>query len=55
MLKVLDALILNKFDGDYDKWTWIEAGILLKIEMESQQKQELISMLLDTLNFGEDE
>lgn len=53
--KVLNILISNEFDGNYDKWTWIEGGILLKIEMEPQRKQELISLLLDTLDFGEDE
>lgn len=52
---ILQELISVDFDGDYDKWTWIEGGILLMIEISNEQKKDLVEKVLNTLSYGNDE
>lgn len=49
----LDFLLTKHFDGNYDKWTWIEGGILLKLEMGGEQSSK--DRILETLSHGGDE
>ena len=35
---ILYLLIKEEFKGDYDKWTWVEGGILLQIHIDHYKK-----------------
>lgn len=53
--KVLTALTDRSFNGDYDKWTWVEGGILLQIYLGQKNKDQLKNRILATLNYGDNE
>ena len=53
--KILTILTNRSFNGDYDKWTWIEGGILLQIYLGQKDKEHLKNRILATLNDGDNE
>ncbi len=53
--KFLTILTKEEFEGDYDKWTWIEGGILLQIHLENYSNHQLKGRLESTLDYAEDE
>ncbi|MGC5746573.1 DUF6707 family protein [Chryseobacterium sp. NFX27] len=44
-----------EFDGDYNKWTWVEGIIVLKLFIDNFKNEELKQKILDTLDYGNDE
>lgn len=55
---ILDSFVNICFDGNYDKWTWIEGGLVLmsQIGNEIQRKDNCRSIstkIMDVLNFGD--
>lgn len=44
-----------KFDGDYNKWTWVEGLIVLKLFTDNFTNEELKNKILETLDYGNDE
>lgn len=55
MEQIFDLLPQMKFDGDYNKWTWVEGIILLKLFIDDFKNEKLKDKILDTLNYGNDE
>ena len=53
--EALSDLINCNFDGDYDKWTWIEGGIMLQLYLDNFNNIELKNKVLATLDYGNDE
>ena len=53
--QIFDLLPQMKFDGDYNKWTWIEGIILLKLFIDDFKNEKLKDKILDTLDYGNDE
>ena len=43
------------FDGDYNKWTWIEGAIMLQLYLDNFNNIELKNKVLATLDYGNDE
>lgn len=55
MEQIFDILPKVKFDGDYNKWTWIEGIILLKLFIDNFNNEKLKDKILDTLDYESDE
>ncbi len=58
--KILTSITNYQFDGDYDKWTWIEGAIVLLSriykENNNDDKAKLeIDRIFQTLEYGSDE
>lgn len=54
---ILNSFVNIKFDGNYDKWTWIEGGLLILSKISNdKQKQDnessISAKILDTLDYG---
>ncbi len=55
MEQIFDLLHQMTFDGDYNKWTWIEGIILLKLFIDDFKNERLKDKILDTLDYGNDQ
>ena len=53
--EILSDLVNYSFDGDYNKWTWIEAAIMLQLYLDDFNNLELKNKVLATLDYGNDE
>ena len=53
--EILSDLVNYSFDGDYNKWTWIEAAIMLQLYLDNFNNIELKNKVLATLDYGNDE
>ena len=53
--EILSDLVNYSFDGDYNKWTWIEAAIMLQLYLDDFNNIELKNKVLATLDYGNDE
>lgn len=53
--EILSDLVNYNFDGDYNKWTWIEAAIMLQLYLDNFNNLELKNKVLATLDYGNDE
>ena len=53
--EILSDLVNCNFDGDYNKWTWIEAAIMLQLYLDNFNNIELKNKVLATLDYGNDE
>lgn len=58
LCKILNSFINIEFDGNYDKWTWIEGGLIIMYRIGSEMQIEnndvcISKKILDTLNFGD--
>ena len=53
--EILSDLVNYNFDGDYNKWTWIEAAIMLQLYLDNFNNIELKNKVLATLDYGNDE
>ncbi|MGK6341274.1 DUF6707 family protein [Chryseobacterium sp. DT-3] len=55
MNEIFAILSQLEFDGDYNKWTWVEGIIVLKLFIDNFKNEELKQKILDTLDYGNDE
>ena len=53
--ETLSNLINCSFDGDYNKWTWIEGAIMLQLYLDDFNNIELKDKVLATLDYDNDE
>ena len=53
--EILSDLVNYNFDGDYNKWTWIEGSIMLQLYLDNFNNIELKDKVLATLDYGNDE
>jgi len=53
--EILSDLVNCSFDGDYNKWTWIEGAIMLQLYLDNFNNIELKNKVLATLDYGNDE
>ena len=53
--EILSDLVNCNFDGDYNKWTWIEAAIMLQLYLNNFNNIELKNKVLATLDYDNDE
>lgn len=53
--EILSDLVNCNFDGDYNKWTWIEAAIMLQLYLDNFNNLELKNKVLATLDYDNDE
>ena len=53
--EILSDLVNCSFDGDYNKWTWIEGSIMLQLHLDNFNNIELKNKVLATLDYGNDE
>ena len=53
--EILSDLVNYNFDGDYNKWTWIEGAIMLQLYLDNFNNIELKNKVLATLDYGNDE
>ena len=53
--EILSDLVNYSFDGDYNKWTWIEGSIMLQLYLDNFNNIELKNKVLATLDYGNDE
>ena len=53
--EILSDLVNCSFDGDYNKWTWIEAAIMLQLYLDNFNSIELKYKFLATLAYGYEE
>lgn len=58
--EILEPFQNISFDGNYDKWTWIEKGLVLKLRLkrlkeEASNSNLIKTKILETLDFGNEE
>ena len=53
--EILSDLVNCSFDGDYNKWTWIEGSIMLQLHLDNFNNIELKNKVLATLDYDNDE
>lgn len=54
-IKFLKELIKEEFKGDYDKWTWVEGGILLQIHIDHYINDQMRHRLESTFDYFKDD
>jgi hypothetical protein len=58
--KVLNTINQCNFDGNYDKWSWVEGGLSLlsriyKEENDLESSKLIVVKMFETLDYGDDE